>query len=105
MLERRGNINKALAAYINALMLDPNYAPCKIFISSVWAKMGPKMLPVARSLLLEALKVEPMNYVAWYQLGLVHKAAGRIGDAADCFQAASMLKETEPVESISSIIR
>ncbi|XP_051137318.1 protein NPG1 [Andrographis paniculata] len=103
MHERKGHTNKALAAYANALMLDPDYVPCEIRFSAVLAKMGRNMLPVARTLLSEALKMEPTNPMAWYNLGLVHKVAGRIADAADCFQAASMLKETEPVEGFSTI--
>ncbi|XP_051114894.1 protein NPG1-like [Andrographis paniculata] len=101
--EKQGNINKALAAYINSLLIEPKYVPCKILISTALAKMGEKMLPAARTLLSDALRIEPTNYLAWYNLALVHKAAGRLVDAMDCFQAASMLEESEPVESFGSI--
>jgi hypothetical protein len=41
--------------------------------------------------------------MAWYYLGMVHRNDGRLSDAADCFQAASMLEESDPIESFSSI--
>lgn len=101
--EKQGRINEGLAAYINALLLEPKYVPCKILISTLLTKMGEKMLPVARTLLSDSLRLEPTNYLAWYHLAMVHKAAGRLSDAMDCFQAASMLEESEPVESFSMI--
>ncbi|KAK4786593.1 hypothetical protein SAY86_010426 [Trapa natans] len=103
MHERRGQIQEALSSYINALLLEPSYVPCKILIGAVMYKMGPMALPVARGLLADALKIEPTNRRAWYYLGLVHQEDGRIADAADCFQAASMLEESDPVESFSSL--
>lgn len=93
-----------MAAYINALLLEPGYVPCKILIGAVLSKMGSKVLPVARSLLSDALRIEPTNRMAWYYLGVVHKDDGRVGDAIDCFQAASMLEESDPIESFSSIL-
>jgi len=53
---------------------------------------------VARCLLCDALRIEPTNRMAWYYLGLTHKADGRITDAADCFQAASLLEESDSIE-------
>ncbi|GER30505.1 tetratricopeptide repeat (TPR)-containing protein [Striga asiatica] len=103
MHEKQGQINEALSAYINALLLEPKYVPCKILIGSALSKMGTKMLPVARTLLSDALRLEPTNHMAWYQLGMVHKDDGRLADAADCFQAASMLEESQPIESFSTI--
>ena len=91
-----------MAAYINALLLEPGYVPCKILIGAVLTKMGSKALPVSRSLLSDALRIEPTNRMAWYYLGLVHRDDGRIGDAVDCFQAASMLEESDPIETFSS---
>ncbi|KAI4324853.1 hypothetical protein MLD38_030304 [Melastoma candidum] len=103
MLERRGQILEALAAYTDALLLEPSYVPCKILIGAILLNMGQSSLPVARGLLSDALRIEPTNRTAWYYLGLVHKADGRLADAADCFQAASMLRESDPVESFSTL--
>ncbi|KAL0326554.1 UNVERIFIED_CONTAM: protein NPG1 [Sesamum angustifolium] len=104
MHEKLGDAHKALAAYINAHLLEPKFVPSKILIGSLLCKMGGKMLPVARTLLSDAIRIEPTNYMAWYYLGRIHKDEGRIADAIDCFQAASMLKESDPVESFSSIL-
>ncbi|KZV16366.1 tetratricopeptide repeat protein 7A [Dorcoceras hygrometricum] len=104
MHEKQGHLDEALAAYINALLLEPTYVPCKILIGAIFSKMGSKMLPVARSFLSDALRIEPTNAVAWYYLGKVHKDDGRISDAVDCFQAASMLEQTVPIESFGSVL-
>ncbi|BBG99798.1 hypothetical protein Prudu_009605 [Prunus dulcis] len=96
---RRGQIQEALAAYIDALLLEPYYVPCKILIAALLSKMGSVALPVARSLLSDALRIDPNNRKAWYYLGMIHRDDGRIADAIDCFQAASMLEESDPIES------
>lgn len=104
MCQRRGQTNEALAAYVNALLFEPSYVPCKILLSALLSKMGSKMLPAVRTLLSDALRIEPTNRVAWYHLALVHRDDGRLADAADCFQAATMLEESDPIESFSSIL-
>ncbi|GFS41546.1 hypothetical protein Acr_00g0075020 [Actinidia rufa] len=100
--EGRGQLSEALAAYSNALLLEPGYVPCKILIGAVLTKMGSKALPVARSLLSDALRMEPTHRMAWYYLGLVHRDDRRIGDTVYCFQAASLLEESDPIETFSS---
>lgn len=104
MCQRRGQTNEALAAYVNALLFEPSYVPCKILLGALLSKMGSKMLPAVRTLLSDALRIEPTNRVAWYHLALVHRDDGRLADAADCFQAATMLEESDPIESFSSIL-
>ncbi|KAG1326083.1 protein NPG1 [Cocos nucifera] len=103
MYEARGETKDALAAYTNALSMDLDHVPCKVSIGSLLAEKSSKSLPVARSFLSDALRLEPTNRLAWYYLGLVHRDDGRPADAADCFLAASMLEESDPVESFSSI--
>lgn len=104
VFDGRGKNDEALAAAANAVMVEPNHVPSKILMSSLMLKMGSKALPVSRSLLSDALRIEPTNRMAWYYLGLTHKDDGRINDAADCFQAASMLEESDPIESFSSML-
>lgn len=103
MWEGRGETQEALGAYTAALVMDPSFVPCKILIGSLMAKIGSDAFPVARSLLSDALRIDPTNRKAWYYLGIVHRDDGRIADATDCFQAASMLEESDPVESFSSL--
>ncbi|KAL5143304.1 Protein NPG1 [Glycine soja] len=103
LFEGRGQNEEALCATINAILLEPNYVPCKILMGALIQKLGTKHLAIARSLLSDALRIEPTNRKAWYNLGLLHKHEGRISDAADCFQAASMLEESDPIESFSSL--
>lgn len=106
MSDGRGELREALAATVNALLIQQQYVPSKILMSILMLKVDSKYqaLPVARSLLSDALRVEPTNRKAWYYLGKVHKDDGRIGDAADCFQAASMLEESDPIEGFSTIL-
>lgn len=104
MLEGKGQVKEALAACSNALLLDPDYVPCKILLGGLLSKMGSNALPVAKSLLSDALRIEPTNRKAWHYLGMVHRNDGRHADAAECFQAASMLEESDPIESFSSIL-
>ncbi|XP_050382252.1 protein NPG1 [Argentina anserina] len=104
ILEGCGKSHEALGTYINALMQEPYYVPGKIGVAMLMSKMGPKALPVARSLLSDALRLDPNNRKAWYYLGMIHRDDGRMADAADCFQAATMLEESDPIESFSSIM-
>ncbi|KAI4327965.1 hypothetical protein L6164_020368 [Bauhinia variegata] len=104
MAERQGQKQEAVAAYMNAALLEPSYVPNKNSLGASLLKMGSQAMPVARSLLCDALRIDPTNRMAWFYLGMVHKDDGRIGDAADCFQAASMLEESDPIESFSTIL-
>ncbi|KAM3254772.1 hypothetical protein ACQJBY_048318 [Aegilops geniculata] len=100
MHEVREQTQHALAAYLNALSTEVDHVPSKVSIGALLSKQGPKYLPVARSFLSDALRLEPTNRMAWFYLGQVHKHDGRLAEAADCFQAASMLDESDPVESL-----
>ncbi|KAK3183953.1 hypothetical protein Dsin_031239 [Dipteronia sinensis] len=102
MCEGRGQAHDALSCYINALLVEPFNVHCKIRVGALLFKMGPSALPVARSLLSDALTIEPTNRMAFYYMGVVHRDTGRLADAADYFQAASMLEESDPVESFNS---
>ncbi|PKU72373.1 protein NPG1 [Dendrobium catenatum] len=103
MYEALGEANLAMAAYSNALQIDGSHASCKVAIGALLWKSGSKSLAAARSFLSDALRLEPTHRMAWYYLGMVHKHDERFSDAADCFQAASLLEQSEPVESFSSL--
>lgn len=102
--EAQGQIPEGLASYSEALLLDLYNAPSKVSIGSMMWKAGSKSLPVARSFFSDALKLEPTNHKAWYYLGMVHRDNGRMVDASDCFLAAAMLEESEPIESFNSLM-
>ncbi|KAK1277860.1 putative UDP-N-acetylglucosamine--peptide N-acetylglucosaminyltransferase SPINDLY [Acorus gramineus] len=103
MLEARGQLDQALAAYKNGLSMDSKHIPCKVSLGSLLWRTGSMSLPAARSFLSDALSLEPTNRMAWYYQGMVHRDEDRMVDAADCFQAACMLEESDPIESFSSI--
>ncbi|GMI68496.1 no pollen germination 1 [Hibiscus trionum] len=104
MHEERGEFQEALSSHINAGLLDPLFVPSKVRIGALLPKMGSIALPVARTVLSDALRIEPTNRKAWYHLGMVHKADGRLAEAVDCLQAASMLEDSDPVENFISIL-
>jgi tetratricopeptide repeat protein 7 len=103
MHQAQAQTKDALASYVNALSSDLEHVPSKVAIGALLSQQGPRYLPAARCFLSDALRVEPTNRMAWLYLGMVHKSDGRITDAADCFQAAVMLEESDPVESFSSL--
>ncbi|WOK95135.1 tetratricopeptide repeat protein 7A-like [Canna indica] len=103
MLEACGQMQRALATYSNALSIDFSHVPCKVSIGAMLSKRGSKFLPIARGFLSDALRLEPTSRLAWYYLGMIHRDEGRMVDAADCFQAASLLEGSDPIESFSSI--
>ncbi|CAI8614362.1 unnamed protein product [Vicia faba] len=98
MLEAKGLYKEALKAFVDALTLDPEHVPSLISTGVVLRQFGTELNPDVRSFLMGALRLDRTNASAWYNLGILHKAEGRILEAAECFQAANSLEESEPVE-------
>ncbi|KAI3744835.1 hypothetical protein L1987_57928 [Smallanthus sonchifolius] len=96
--------DEALATYVNSLLVEANYVSSKISIGAIMSDGGLPMLPVARTMLSDALRLEPTNRMAWLYMGFVHKLVGRLSDSIDSFQAASMLEESDPIETFNSIL-
>ncbi|GJX69581.1 NPGR2-like protein [Tanacetum coccineum] len=100
LYEAKGEHKQALKAYKHALDADPVHVESLISIAGVFRRLGGQSGPVARSFLNEALRIDRMNSSAWYNLGKLLRDEGSmyLSEAADCFQAASVLMETEPIE-------
>ncbi|CAA0823945.1 no pollen germination related 2 [Striga hermonthica] len=96
--ESRDNLKEALKAYTLALEVDPTHVPSLVSKAIVLRQMSSQSSPVVRSFLTEALRLDRMNAAAWYNLGLLYKEEGSLVKAAECFQAATSLQETEPIE-------
>ncbi|KAG8389176.1 hypothetical protein BUALT_Bualt02G0201800 [Buddleja alternifolia] len=98
--EARGHDKEALKAYGLALEVDPTHVQSLVSKATVLKKMGCQPPAIIRTFLTEALRLDRMNVSAWYNLGLLYKDGGSsLGvEAAECFQAAILLEETEPVE-------
>lgn len=90
---------EALVAFTVALSIEPEFVPSIVSTAEVLMKMGSKSLPIARSFLMNALRLEPTNHEAWWNLGLVSKMEGLMHQAADFFQAAHELEMSAPVQS------
>ncbi|KAK1355825.1 Tetratricopeptide repeat protein like [Heracleum sosnowskyi] len=98
--EAKGIHNEALKAFAIALDIDSTHVPSLVSKAVVLRRFGERSLPLVRSLLTEALRLDRMNYSAWYNLGLFYKDKGSefALEAAECFEAASLLEDTAPVE-------
>ncbi|KAM0038057.1 putative tetratricopeptide-like helical domain superfamily, protein NPG1 [Helianthus debilis subsp. tardiflorus] len=98
--QARGQREEALTLFEKALDVDPNHVPSLISTAIVLRELNDRSLPVAKSFITDALRLDRTNPRAWFNLGLVHKAGHGSSalEAAECFEAAIMLEESEPVE-------
>ncbi|KAI3465257.1 hypothetical protein Pfo_021920 [Paulownia fortunei] len=90
---------EAIVAFSVSLSIEPDYVPSIVSTAEILMKMGNQSLPIAKSFLMNALRLEPTNHDAWLNLGLIYKMEGSMQRAADSFQAAYELKLSTPVQS------
>ncbi|XP_068656394.1 protein NPGR1-like [Aristolochia californica] len=98
LLEAQSLYKEALMAFSVSLSIEPDYVPSMVSTAALLRKYGGKSLPIARSFLMNALRLKPRSHDAWANLGLVLKMEGSLQQAADCFQAAFELKQSCPVD-------
>ncbi|KAL2506555.1 no pollen germination related 2 [Abeliophyllum distichum] len=97
--EAKGLHKEALKSFGKALDIEPNHVPSLISTAVVLRQLSDQSLPVAKSFLTDALRLERTNPSAWYNLGLLHKSEGNSAmEAVECFEAAALLQESAPVE-------
>ncbi|CAA7398589.1 unnamed protein product [Spirodela intermedia] len=107
VLEARGRALEALGAYANGVSAEAEHVGCKVSAGALLRKAAGsewESLAVARSFLCDALRLHPASGAAWFNLGLLHKQDGRPADAADCFQAASALDDSHPLEPFNNLL-
>ncbi|OMO64486.1 Tetratricopeptide-like helical [Corchorus capsularis] len=98
LFEAQTLYKEALVAFSLSLSIEPDYVPSIVSTAAVLIKLGSQSLPIARSYLMNALRLDPTNHDAWRNLGLIEKMEGSFERAADFFQAAYELKLSAPVE-------
>lgn len=100
LYEARGLNNEALKYFEAALDIEPDHVPSLISIATVLRQLGDQSLPVVKSFLSDALRLDRTNPSAWYNLGLLYKSeiGTSVLEAAECFEAAALLQESAPVE-------
>lgn len=97
LYEAKGLYKEALKAFLRALDIDPTHVPSLISTAVILRQLSKESQAAIRSFLMEALRLDRMNHSAWYNLGLCYKAKGD-NEAGECFEAASLLEESAPVE-------
>ncbi|XP_057430312.1 protein NPGR1-like isoform X2 [Lotus japonicus] len=98
LLESQSLYKEAFVSFSVSLSIEPDYIPSIISSAKLLLKLGMQSLPIARSFLMNALRIEPENHDVWFNLGLVSKSEGSLQQAADYFQAAYELKLSAPVQ-------
>ncbi|XP_057720829.1 protein NPGR1-like [Arachis stenosperma] len=98
LFEAQSLYQEAFVSFSISLSIEPDYIPSIISSAELMIKLGMQSLPIARSFLMNALRIEPTNHDAWFNLGLVSKMEGSLQQAADFFQAAYELKLSAPVQ-------
>ncbi|CAI9118112.1 OLC1v1019638C3 [Oldenlandia corymbosa var. corymbosa] len=100
LYEAKGLKNEALKFFETALDLEPSHVPSLISVAINLRQLGDKSLPIVKSFLTDALRLDRTNPSAWYNLGLLYKTevGASVKEAAECFEAAALLQETAPVE-------
>ncbi|KDO81501.1 hypothetical protein CISIN_1g005603mg [Citrus sinensis] len=99
LFEAQSQYKEALVSFSISLAIEPDYIPSIISTAEILMKLGRQSMPIARSFLMNALRLEPTNHDAWMNLGLISKMEGSLQQAADYFQAAYELKLSAPVQS------
>ncbi|XP_030463983.1 protein NPGR2 [Syzygium oleosum] len=100
LYQAKGHHQDALKSFREALNVEPNHVPSLISTACVLRQLGSGSLPVIRSLLTDALRLDRTNPSAWFNLGLAYKSdpGASALEVAECFEAAALLQETAPVE-------
>ncbi|PIN06943.1 hypothetical protein CDL12_20503 [Handroanthus impetiginosus] len=100
LYEAKGLQKEALKSFEKALDIEPNHIPSLISTAIVLRQISNQSLPVAKSFLTDALRLDRTNPTAWYNLGLLYMSENCASalEAAECFEAAALLQESEPVE-------
>ncbi|KAI9386728.1 hypothetical protein POPTR_010G068700v4 [Populus trichocarpa] len=101
LYEAKGLHQEALKAFKAALDAEPNHVPSLVSTACVLRRLGSQSIPIIRSFLTDAIRLDKANHSAWYNLGLLYKAdpSASALEAAECFEAAAFLEDSAPVES------
>lgn len=99
LYQARGLEKEAQKSFWEALDQDPNHVPSLISMANSLVQFGEESLPIARSFIRQAIRLDRTNHTAWRILGLLHRCEpGGTSEALECFEAAAHLEETAPVE-------
>lgn len=95
LLERKGELDAAVAKYEAALKLDPKYVPSKLALARVHDRRG--NAADADRLYREAVLDQPQNAVAFNDLGLFLARQKKLGEAQGALETAIRLEPKSPL--------
>ncbi|KAE8683322.1 GPN-loop GTPase 2-like isoform X1 [Hibiscus syriacus] len=100
LFEAQSLYKEALVSFSIALSIEPDYVPSIVSTAIVLVQIGNESsLQIARSFLMNAVRLEPTNHDTWRNLGLIAKMEGSLEQAVEYFQAAYELEMSAPVEA------
>ncbi|XP_059650849.1 protein NPGR2-like isoform X2 [Cornus florida] len=100
LYQAKGLHKEALKSFESALDVEPNHVPSLISTAIVLRQLSDQSIPIVRSFLTDALRLDRTNPSAWYNLGLLYRTefGESTKEAAECFEAAAILQESAPIE-------
>ncbi|KAL7301291.1 hypothetical protein TKK_0006030 [Trichogramma kaykai] len=92
---------EAKTTYMNAVAINPVHVKSLQNLGMVNNHLGWTRL--AEKILRDATKIDPYDYVTWYNLGVVLQSLEEHEAAADCFETALQNEATHPILPFSTV--
>jgi len=101
-LREAGQLEEALTASRQATTLDPSsFKAWWQMTLLVWAKEGPD---AALRHLEKTVELAPKFSYAWFQLGRIHKMAGRLEQAIACWERAVQV-DPQRIDALNALVQ
>lgn len=101
--ESTKRIDEAILEYERALLMDNDHKHALLRLGVIHFQQ--KKHTISRSLLQQAVRVDPTYYPAWHQLGVVLKDMGEFKEASDCLFTALQLEQSAPLLPFDLLLR
>uniref|UniRef100_A0A0K0FHI6 Lethal (2) k14710 (inferred by orthology to a D. melanogaster protein) n=1 Tax=Strongyloides venezuelensis TaxID=75913 RepID=A0A0K0FHI6_STRVS len=92
---------EAKSYFLGALSISPSHIPSLVNLSKLYEEQG--MYEMAEKLYRDAITIDPMNHIYWYELGKILSEQGRHAQALECFETSGALDKSTPVIPFSVI--
>ncbi|CEF64605.1 Lethal (2) k14710 [Strongyloides ratti] len=92
---------EAKSCFLGALSISPSHIPSLTNLSKLYEEQ--EMYEMAEKLYRDAITIDPMNHIYWYELGKILSEQGRHIQALECFETSGALDKSTPVIPFSVI--